>query len=405
MFKKVFHFLKKDSRPQTQHPYQVASWHVLGDAIVSPRRYDSFVKEGYQKNGIVYRCVSLISRSVGSVPWLLYENDDRHEIHHHSLLSLLNYPNHEQAGSAFMESVVGYFLLSGNAYIEKILDDKGHPIALYALRPDRITIMVDEDGNVTGYKYRYGKKERFIPKGMDAASSPILHLRNFHPFNDWYGMSPVEAACTAIDQHNTVSSHNLSILQNGGRPSGALLFKGKFPGLSDAQRESLKQDLKDAYEGNKNAGRILMLEGDFEWKEMGLSPKDLDFIEGKNLSAREIAQTFGVPPMLAGIPGDATFANYKEARLNFWEDTILPLLEYLKEELNAWLTSNFGNKLALDYDHDAIPALAARREGVWEKIAQANFLTINEKRHAVGYGPLKGGDQLAPHVDITNNNQ
>ena len=137
-----------------------------------------------------------------------------------------------------------------------------------------------------------------------------------------------------------------------------------------------------------------MLEGDFEWKEMGLSPKDLDFIEGKNLSAREISQAFGVPPMLAGVPGDATFANYREARFHLWEDTILPLLEFLVAEFNLWLTPYFGENLRLGYDTDAIPALAQRREAAWSKIAQADFLTLNEKRQAVGYGPVVDGDVL-----------
>lgn len=138
----------------------------------------------------------------------------------------------------------------------------------------------------------------------------------------------------------------------------------------------------------------MVVEGNCEWREMGLSPKDLDFIEGKNMSAREIAQAFGVPPMLVGVPGDATFANYKEARFHLWEDTILPLLEYIVAEFNLWLVPFFGDNLRLGYDTDSIPALAPRREAAWAKITNADFLTINEKRQAVGYGPIEGGDFL-----------
>ena len=98
--------------------------------------------------------------------------------------------------------------------------------------------------------------------------------------------------------------------------------------------------------------------------------------------------------MLAGVPGDATFANYREARFHLWEDTILPLLEFLVAEFNLWLTPYFGENLRLGYDADSIPALAPRREAAWSKIAQADFLTINEKRQAVGYGPLNGADRL-----------
>ena len=88
-------------------------------------------------------------------------------------------------------------------------------------------------------------------------------------------MSPLEAGSGAIDQHNAVAGHNLCLLQNGGRPSGALVIKSGRDNysLTEEQRHSLRQDLKEIYEGTRNAGRIMMFEGDFEWKEMGLSQK------------------------------------------------------------------------------------------------------------------------------------
>jgi HK97 family phage portal protein len=188
----------------------------------------------------------------------------------------------------------------------------------------------------------------------------------------------------------------MAILQNGGRPSGAVTIKpNEVTGLlTSEQRDQIRADFAGLYEGANNAGRVVFLEGDFEWQEMGLSPRDLDFIEGKNVSAREIAQAYGVPPMLVGVPGDATFANYREARLHLWEDTILPLLEFLVAELNLWITKLYKGELKIGYDLDSIPALAPKREALWSRIQEANFLTINEKREAVGYTPLDGGDVL-----------
>jgi HK97 family phage portal protein len=168
----------------------------------------------------------------------------------------------------------------------------------------------------------------------------------------------------------------------------------KHKNLTAEQRDTLRADVSSLYEGEKNAGRMMVLEGDFQWQEMGLSPKDLDFIEGKNLSAREITQAFNVPPLLVGVPGDSTYANYQEARYHLWEDTILPILDYVTDEFNRWLVKAHGPNLKLTYDIDAIPALAARRENTWAKIAAADFLTLNEKRRAVGYGNLEGGDTL-----------
>ena len=382
-----------DSQRKTSAVAGVIALQSPGRAVWTPCNYAKLAEEGYQKNVIVYRCVNLIARGLASVPWLLYEGED--ELETHPLLTLLNCPSPRQAGSAFIEAVVGYLLLAGNAYIEAVFDGNGMPVELYPLRPDRMQVIPGHGGIPAGYDYGVaGNKRRFECDPIQGKAA-ILHIKTFHPLNDWYGLSAIEAAAKSIDQHNQVAEHNLAILQNGGRPSGALIYKqNDHAPLTDAQRDALRQDLRDHTKGIRNAGQILVCEGDFEWREMGLSPKDLDFISGKNVSAREIAQAFGVPPMLVGVSGDATFANYKEARYHLWEDTIIPLLEFLIAELNLWLCPYFGKNLRLNYDSDAIAALALRRESTWNKIIAANFLTMNEKRQAVGYSPIAGGDHL-----------
>ena len=376
----------------------LVAYNLVGNPVWTPKRYDRLAEEGYLRNVIVYRCVNLIARGLSSVPWILYQRqgNQEHELETHPLLTLLNNPSTQEAGSAFIESVVGSWLLSGNAYIEAALNSQRVPYELHVLRSDRIKIIVGSHGTPSAYEYAHGGRKKRLPVDPVTGRSVILHLKTYHPLNDWYGMSPLEAAASSIDQHNAVSAHNLALMQNGGRPSGALLIKTQGGRLSDEQRKALRSDLESSYEGARNAGRVLMLEGDVEWKDLGLSPKDLDFANGKHVSSREIAQAFGVPPMLVGVPGDATFANYKEARYHLWEDTVLPMLEFFVAELNLWLTPYFGEGLRIAYDTDNIPALSIRRETTWNKVTQANFLTMNEKRAALGYGPIEGGDKLVP---------
>ncbi|MBP9752939.1 MAG: phage portal protein [Proteobacteria bacterium] len=367
-----------------------SAWHCFKTSA----SYDQLAKQGYVKNVIAYRSIQLIARGLASIPWLLYTKN--HELENHPLLNLLKTPNLKQADSSFREELVSHLLINGNAYILKTLSDNNLPLELHLLRPDRMTILKGDSSIPYGYVYEMGNKKYTFPLDPLTGQCQILHIKFFNPLDDWYGMAPLQAALKAIDQHNAVGDHNLALLQNGGRPSGAFVVKPSEYGsvLSDRQRESLSKDLKEAYEGASNAGRVLFLEGDFEWKEMGLNLKDLDYIDGKNLSSREIAQAFGVPPMLVGVPGDATFANYKEARYHLWEDTILPLIDLIVGELNKWLCPHFNQALHIAYDADRIPALSLRRESSWAKIAEVSFLTINEKRHAVGYGDHKDGDKL-----------
>lgn len=340
------------------------------------RAYSPLIKEGYEKNVIVYRCISMIARGIASVPWLLYMNDIA--LTEHPLLNLLKRPNEGDSGASFWEAVVTYFLLSGNAYIHVVKNGAGLPVELQVLRPEKVRVLTHDGSGVAGYEY----------DGQRLAKANVIHLRMLNPLNDVYGLSPMEVAAMAIDQHNAVSSHNLALLQNGGRPSGVFIWKGRQDdwGLSAEQKADLREQITDLYAGHTKAGKVMVLEGDVEWKEIGMTPKDLDFVEGKYVAAREIAQAFGVPPMLVGVPGDVTYANYKEARFHLWEDTILPLLERIQTALGQMLFGAYeDNNLRFSYDADAIPALAPRREGIWKKLSAAEFLTDNEKRVALGY--------------------
>lgn len=350
--------------------------------IWTPRSYETLAYEGFQKNPIVYRAVSLIARSVASVPWSLYRGDQ--QLTTHPLLTLLHGPNKREGRISLVESLVAYLLLAGNTYVEAVAKPGGLPQELYILRPDRVRLIPQANGEVMGYEYTVNGESLQLP------AAQVLHMRQFHPLNDWYGMSPMEPIAGSIDQHNAVSAHNLSYLQNGARPTAALILKndGRRPPLTPEQRQEYIRTMDSVFSGATNAGRVLLLEGDMAWHEVGTRLKDLDFIEGKTLSAREIAQAYGVPPMLVGVVGESTYANYREARFHFWEDTVLPLLDRVIAAFNTWLVTPFGLDLRFVPAIDTIPALAPRREMTWDKIANASFLTVDEKRQALGYAKL-----------------
>ncbi len=359
----------------------------------TPRMFKNLAHEGYKKNVIAYRAINLIAKGMGSVQVNVYDNESKLlNVSEHPLANLLKRPNKDQPWSEFIENIGNYLLMSGNAYVFLNYGEEGdHPSAMHLLRPDRVKIKINQ---VTGEReYEYGQNIINEYYGV-YDKKQVLHFKFFNPLDDIYGLSPIEAAAGAIDQHNAVSAHNLALLQNGGRPSGCLIFKNKDY-MTQEQKQSLRENIKKSYEGAVNAGRTMVLEGDFEWKEMGLSPKDLDFVTGKIISSREIAQAFGVPPMLVGISGDTTFSNYREARYHLWEDTILPLLDSILNRLNdEVIPQSKKGELKIEYNEDDIHALSLKRESVWKRISDADFLTINEKRQALGFAPIGDGDNI-----------
>jgi len=364
----------------------VIAMHQTGRPRWTPRDYGALAQQGFARNPIVYRSIRMIAEAAASVQILCQCGDER--LNDHPVLALLRRPNEGQAGVDWLEMLFGHLLVSGNAYVEAVYGASALR-ELHALRPDRMKVIPGGDGWPEAYAYSVGSRTvRFVQETESQPTNPILHLTLFHPHDDHYGLSPLEAAQTSLDVHNAAAGWNKALLDNSARPSGALVYAANEAGnLSDEQFERLKRELEEGYQGALNAGRPLLLEGGLDWKSMSMSPRDMDFIEAKNSAAREIALAFGVPPMLLGIPGDNTYANYAEANRAFWRQTVLPLATRCLQSLAIWLSPAFDAPFDLKVDLDQISALAGEREALWRRVGDAAFLSRDEKRAAVGYAP------------------
>ena len=388
-------------KPEETKQTGMMGYFGVGSTDIKKYNYQDLAKEGYLKNAIVYRCVNEISRGASAVPFVIKAGDQI--IEEHPLIDLLNRPNPLQSYSEFFNSLFGYVLLSGNAYILKVGAETGTPQELHQLRPDRIVIK--GSGNQIPDRYQYvlnGKVHQQYEVDQENGFSDLKHIKLWNPLDDYYGLSPMSAAAVEVDQFNMASKHNVNLLNNGARPSGAIVFKpqddaGFAVNLTESQRQQLLTDLNNRFSGTANAGRPLLLEGDFDWREMGLSPKDMDFLNLKHMSATDIAMCFGVPSQLVGVPDAQTYANVAEARLALYEETIIPHLRKLSSDLNEWLVPMFDERLRLEFDIDAIPALSERRRKIYENVTSAvreGIMTRNEAREIIGLQPVDGADDL-----------
>ena len=363
---------------------KLLAMHALGQPHWSARNSTVLTREGYERNAVCHRCVRMVAEAAASVPWLVYEGRD--EAIDHPLISLIERPNPLDTSASFIEAICANLLLYGNAYIESVVIDE-ELRELYALRPDRMSIEAGRNGWPAAFIYRaLGQEARYEMRGEGI--EPILHIKFFNPLDDYYGFPPLAAAQVALDTHNAASFWNKALLDNSARPSGALVYAGpEGAHLTDEQFSRLKEELEENFSGATNAGRPLLLEGGLDWKALSLSPKDMDFTESKAGAAREIALAFGVPPLLLGPPGDNTFSNYAEANRAFWRQTVLPLVARVQKSFQAWLQPGFGS-FRLDYNADRLEALASERAAEWERVGKAAaFLTLDEQREALGYGP------------------
>jgi HK97 family phage portal protein len=376
----VFDFLKKASaasRLLVVNPGQ-PRW--------TPRNYAHFAKEAYSYNVIAYRSINRIADAICSVEWEYWQGDKQIE-GDNPLKVLWERPNTYQGNAEYLTAAISYLLIAGNSYSEAIAGtrQRGPIVELHALRSDRMKVVPDAEGLVSRFVYQHNGNSVTWDVDPLTGKGPILHMKMFNPLDDYYGMSPVEAGAFSIDQHNESMKWTQGLLQNSARPSGALVTSDTT--LGDEQYARLQAQIEEQYSGSANAGRPMLLENGLDWKQMGLSPTDMGILETKYSSARDVALAFGVPPQLLGIPGDNTYANYKEARLAFYEDTVLPLLSFILGSYNNWFEEPFGG-LEVKPNLDSIPAIADKRQELWASIDKSTELTIDERREAKGYPPL-----------------
>ena len=385
--------------PETKEAPQVVlttttNYHYRRDS------YESYAAEGYQQNAIVFRCVNEIANGAASIPFKAFQGDI--ELDQHPILSLLERPNAQQAGVEYFQSLYSFLLLGGNSYAIRT-DVAGLPRELHLLRPDRVRVKPSKTSLPSGYEYVLsGKVVKEYDVDPETGASDIKHMKMWNPLDDYYGLSPIMAAAVDIDNHNEINKHNIALLRNGARPTGAIVFKpandrGMSIQLTDGQRQQLNDDLRQRFQGVDNAGKPLLLEGDFDWKEMGLSPRDMDFLQQKNISAKDIALCFGVPSQLIGIPDAQTYANVQEARLALYEETIIPLARRVESDFNEWLAPMYGDDITIAYDFESIPAMVERRRRIYENVVSAvreGIISRNEARERLGLEPIRGGDDV-----------
>jgi HK97 family phage portal protein len=357
-------------------PFLLRGWSA-GAGEPWPRSYEAQVREAYLGNPVAQRAVRLVAEGVGGAVVYGLEEKDRPSTSSERAVSL--------ASPVLLETAAAQLLLHGNSFLQILLDAEGEPAELFALRPERVSVEADAAGWPVAYVYKAGEAKTRLAARDGLGRPSVVHLKSMHPLDDHYGLGCLGAAAGAVAIHNAASKWNKALLDNAARPSGALVFEpGDGAALSPDQYERLKTEMEESFQGAANAGRPMLLEGGLKWQAMSLTPADMDFVGLKAAAAREIALAFGVPPMLLGLPGDSTYANYREANRALWRLTILPLAEKIlggvSAALGAWWP---GVRLMLDVDQ--VTALSEDRERLWAQVSAADFLSADEKREMLGF--------------------
>jgi len=389
----MFKFFGKKKKKETRQVSGVIYTGADSQIKNTPDRYDQYARETYMSNVIAYRCIDYRAKSFSSVPWNVL-NSEKEKVEKHPFNKILSYPNIDEGWGFFSYKELAYRLIAGNSFTHGLTLNKNVNAEtikeMHILRPDKIK-QICKEGSIVGYEYKIDMNNPIVyDRNPITGESELMHIMLFNPLDEIWGMGPTKPAARDIDSSNQATDWNLKMIQNEGRPGMVITVDGN---LTDEQFDRMENQLSSMYSGAKNAGRTLILDGmKTEAKPYNWSPKEMDWLETNREKSRQICLAYSVPPLLISIPGDSTYNNYKEARLAFWEDTVLSDLSLYKSEINNWLFKNTDN--FLNYDLDNVPAFSEKRDQLWARAETSTFLTTNEKRAIVGFDPDPNGNEI-----------
>lgn len=366
----------------------------------------------YTKAAPVYAAIDLICTEISAIIPVLYDTRREVYISSHPFLDLLQYPNADSTYTEFIYAYAAYYLTTGNSFNIATGPIGRPPLELFAANPQRISITphnVDLYADIINYSA--GGAIEFLRKEIgnrfryynEQKTAEIWQTKTFNPSistKALYGLSKLNALTYEIEQYLESSIHNLSLLEKGGRPSGAFTTDAR---LSDDQLTRIQQQFNTYQAGAKNAGRILVFDGaEMDYKEMSQSNKDMDFANLKQQVTMMIYNALRIPlPLMS--EGSMTMNNMSHAKLNLYDNAVLPIINRLFSELAYFLLPRYpkSENLILTYNPSDMIALEPRRNEELQKLSSLGVLTINELRSLIGYEEVEGGDDIyAPSTEI-----
>jgi HK97 family phage portal protein len=412
MLNKLFSFGRSEAK-EISHTWPAFRNFLTGGDGSNVWTYDKRIKYGYKGTDVVFSATDYVASAFASVPLragtVKGEGDDEEFTAlsvTHPLNQLLLKPNPHQNMTEWLYAVASYRVLGGKGFTYMDTGDPADlskPVHLWPFAPPSTTFR-NENGRQF---YQYNRNDangvtfnfEVIPIDPVDGASNIVDWKTFDPEDLTDGMSPLKPADLNAQIYRYGNIWNKTYFQHGARPSTALVSEIKNSNgdpvfLDEEEFNRMKEQLNEVYSGLANGnGKPIVLEH-IKPMELSSNAKDADFAGSHDMMSKDVYRTLKIPPILLNQGADTTFNNQAEAKLNFWDDAITPLVNSHSEELTEDLAPRYGDNIVIRPDYTKIPALEPRRKEAWERAQKSQELTINEKRK------LMGMESVGPEGDV-----
>jgi len=317
----------------------------------------------------VEACIRAIATKVAEIPFVVLD-ERAQEVQGHPVVELLRRPNAYYTEASLKEAIVVHLLSAGNSYLERVPPGRGRTKELWPIiPPSSVYIIPGKDEFIRGYFYRHGGKEVALEKDQ------VIHILLFHPRNAYYGLSPLQAVYSELITDIYAVDYNKLFFERGARPDGVIQIP---QWVSEPAMKRIIKQWEEAHRGLSKAHGVAVLSGGAQYTPISLSQQDMQFLELRNFTKKQIAALFRVPPVVLGDTEGASRAGASDAREQFYHDVVIPLAKHIAQTLQKHLFTEEDRRAGyiLWPDFTQVQALTAtmeRRARVAERLLRTGW--------------------------------
>ncbi len=368
--------------------------------------YHQLADSGYIKNYVSNKCIRATMQALGDLKFDILINGesikDKTDRMSVAFKNLVRDPNPDYSWSDFVGAVYNGRTIDGSGYMHPtFFVGDGAPKGIEFFRPDRVTKTTGADERVHQYRYSRGSRQEVYQRDEDGHFD-LIEWRAFNPVSDTQGLSSVRTAGLSIDGHTGGLVWNKQIVENGGKFSGIASLQDAESGQSMDEEQLLALQKKFNEKSNSSLASWLLVNAPIKIESMGLTASELDWLNGIKAYAVGIANALDYPPYLLGLES-TTFNNQAEAKMDFYESSVIPKANDIYKRLSAFYSRKTGMDIEFKLDLDKIIALIPRmleRSTVAGQQFNDGLISQNEARDIIGREEAEFGGDL--FVDKNN---
>mgnify|MGYP000259229976 CR=1 FL=1 len=371
----------------------------VGEQVKQPDRYSPSARQVTEDSALqvsaVWACTRLIAETIGSLPLNIFQltEDGREKAQDITLVSVLTrQPNARMTSQEWRETMALNLVLHGNAYAVIDKNSRGQVISLWPLPAEQVRIEIPEDGEPI-YYYEHDK-------GISVyADASILHIKLFG--NGLIGLSPLAYARNTIGLAAAAEDYSHHFYINGGKPSGVLTMDQI---LNKDQREKIRANFKDMFEGSENSHRMMLLEAGAKYQQIQMNPDDLQMIQTRRFQLEDIARFFGVPSFLINDTEKTTTwgSGIEQMMIGFYQLNMRPYLTRFEQSMaKKLLTPEQRRTYIIEFNFEGLLRADSKgRSEYYSTMVNNGMMTRNEIRKRENLPRVEGGDDLTAQMNL-----